>query len=126
MYSPKMKLTKAQEDILAGKQGATKAKLMECLVRYGDIFGADYLAPITHGEGHLVTSFGIKMLTPIYPMMDELIKAGLKVEDGFTADPRPMDFANVKASPLEKLVFKKFMYSNQESYEEQLRKVDRK
>lgn len=123
MYSPKMKLTKEQEDILAGKQGETKAKLMECLVRYGDIFGADYLSPITHGEGHLVTSFGIKMLTPIYPMMDELIKAGLKVPEGFTADPRPMDFANVKASPLEKLVFKKFMYSNQKSYEEQLRKV---
>ncbi len=123
MYEAKMKLTANQQDIMNGKEGETKAKMMECLVRYGDIFNADRLVPLTHKEGHLVTSFGIKMLTPIYPMMDRLIKAGLKAEEGFTADPRPMDFKNVKASPLEKLVFKKFMYSEQERYEEQLRKV---
>ena len=123
MYKAKMKLTTQQQDIMDGKDGETKAKMMECLVRYGDIFDADRLVPLTHKEGHLVTSFGIKMLTPIYPMMDQLIKAGLKAEEGFTADPRPMDFENVKASPLEKLVFEKFMYSEQEKYEEQLRKV---
>ncbi|MFA6624538.1 MAG: aconitase X [Bacilli bacterium] len=123
MYEAKMKLTAEQKNIMDGKEGETKAKMMECLVRYGDIFNADSLLPLTHKEGHLVTSFGIKMLTPIYPMMDQLIKAGLKAEEGFTADPRPMDFENVKASPLEKLVFKKFMYSEQEKYEEQLKKV---
>jgi predicted aconitase len=123
MYEPKMKLTTEQADILAGKEGETKAKMMECLVRYGDMFEAKRLVPITHGEGHLVTSFGIKMLTPVYPLMDELIASGCKVKDGFSVDPRPIDYKNVKCSPIERLVFDKFMYSKQDQYEEQLTKV---
>jgi hypothetical protein len=70
-----------------------------------------------------VTSFGITMLKPIYPLMDELIKAGLKAPEGFTVDPRPIDYANVKCNPIEKLVFDKFMYSKQESYEKQLQAI---
>jgi predicted aconitase len=123
MYKPLMELTPEQQDILSGKQGETKAKMMECLVRYGDIFHAKRLLPITHPEGHLVTSFGITMLKPIYPLMDELIKAGLKAPEGFTVDPRPIDYANVKCNPIEKLVFDKFMYSKQESYEKQLQAI---
>jgi predicted aconitase len=123
MYKPLMELTPEQQDILSGKQGETKAKMMECLVRYGDIFHAKRLLPITHQEGHLVTSFGITMLKPIYPLMDELIKAGLKAPEGFTVDPRPIDYANVKCNPIEKLVFDKFMYSKQKSYEKQLQAI---
>ena len=123
MYEPKMALTEEEKSILSGKEGATKAKMMECLVRYGDVFGAKRLAPITHAEGHLVTSFGIPMLGTVYTTMDELEKNGLKAEGGFTVDPRPYDFKNVKCNPLEKLVFSKIMYAKQESYEEQLRKA---
>lgn len=123
MYQPKMKLTEEQLDILNGKQGETKAKVMETIVRYGDMFEASELVPVTHGQGHLVTSFGLQLLTPVYRIMDELINAGLKVEDGFTMDPRPVDFANVKCDPLEKLIFKKILYGTQGSYEEQLRKL---
>ena len=123
MYEPKMKLTKEEKEILEGKQGETKAKMMECLVRYGDIFHAKRMVKVTHKKGHLVTSFGLQLLTPIYPLMDEIIKAGLKAEEGFTVDPRPLDYENVSAGPLEKLVFNHFMYSTQEHYEDQLRKV---
>jgi predicted aconitase len=123
MYQPKMELTPEQKDILEGKEGTTRAKMMECLVRYGDTFGAKKLVPLTHKEGHLVTSFGINMLTPVYPLMDELIASGCKAPNGFTVDPRPLDFKNVKCSPLEKLVFTKFMYGKQATYEEQLTKV---
>ena len=53
-----MKLTKEEKEILAGKQGETKAKIMKTLVEFGDVFGAEKLVPVTH-DGHLVTSFGI-------------------------------------------------------------------
>lgn len=123
MYQPKMKLTKEQEDILLGKQGKTKAKIIETLIRYGDIFDATELVPVTHGRGHLVTSFGLGVLKPVYRIFDELIDAGLKVDEGFTVDPRPLDYKNVKANLIEKFVFNKFMYGKQKAYEAQLTKV---
>src|SRR5574344_1298207 len=123
MYEPKMKLTKEQLDILNGKEGETKAKIMETIVRYGDIFDAPKLVKVTHGEGHLVTSFGLSLLKPVYRVMDVIIKANLKVKDGFTMDPRPLDFENVPYSPIDKLINKKILYGAQDRYEEQLKKV---
>ena len=119
----KMKLTDEQLGILNGERGETLAKVMRTLVLFGDVFGAEKLVPVTHKQGHLVTSFGIGLLKPLFRTMDELIEAGLKAEGGFTVDPRPIDYANVKCDLLEKLVFNKFMYSQQARYEEQLSKV---
>lgn len=123
MYQAKMKLNQEEQDILAGKQDKTMAKMMEVLVRYGDAFGADCLVPVTHKKAHFVTSFGLGLLKGVYPLMDELIAAGCKVEGGFSMDPRPLDYKNVKCDPLEKLVFNNFMYNKQKVYEEQLQKI---
>lgn len=123
MYQAKMKLNQEEQDILAGKQGKTMAKMMEVLVRYGDAFGADCLVPVTHKKAHFVTSFGLGLLKGVYPLMDELIAVGCKVEGGFSMDPRPLDYKNVKCDPLEKLVFNNFMYNKQKVYEEQLQKI---
>lgn len=123
MYQAKMKLNQEEQDILAGKQGKTMAKMMEVLVRYGDAFGADCLVSVTHKKAHFVTSFGLGLLKGVYPLMDELIAAGCKVEGGFSMDPRPLDYKNVKCDPLEKLVFNNFMYNKQKVYEEQLQKI---
>ena len=123
MYQAKMKLNQEEQDILAGKQGKTMAKMMEVLVRYGDAFGADCLVPVTHKKAHFVTSFGLGLLKGVYPLMDELIAAGCKVGGGFSMDPRPLDYKNVKCDPLEKLVFNNFMYNKQKVYEEQLQKI---
>ena len=95
-----MKLTDEEKDILAGKKGETYAKMMEVLVRYGDAFGATHLAPLTYKKAHFVTSFGLSLLKPVYPLMDELIQAGCKVQEGFTMDPRPLDYKNVSCSPI--------------------------
>ena len=35
-----MKLTAEQEAMLAGERGETMAKVLETLVRYGDLYGA--------------------------------------------------------------------------------------
>ena len=59
MYQYKMKLTDEQKAILEGKEGEVKAKVMETIVRYGDMFEATELVKVTHGQGHLVTSFGL-------------------------------------------------------------------
>lgn len=123
MYEAKMKLTDEQLSILKGEKGEVMAKMMETVVRFGDIFGAGRLIPVTHKQGHLVTSFGIGLLKPLFSTMDRLIEAGVEAEGGFSVDPRPLDYDNVRCSLLEKLVFNKILYSKQKMYEQQLAKV---
>lgn len=123
MYEPKMELTAEQRDILEGKQGPTMAKIMETVVMFGDIFGAPRLIKVTHDDGHLVTSFGIKLLKPLFSTMEQINESGIKTKGNFTVDPRPIDYENVKCNLLEKLVFSKVMYAKQKMYEEQLTKA---
>jgi len=123
MYDYKMKLTDEQLSILKGDKGEVMAQVMETIVRFGDIFGAEELIPVTHKDGHLVTSFGISMLKPLFRTMDTLIDAGIKTEGKFTMDPRPVDYKNVPCNLLDKIVYSLVLYSKQKSYEEQLEKV---
>ena len=117
-----MNLTKEQQDILDGKQGDVLAKVMQTLVRYGEVFGADAMVPVTSKYNHLVTSFGLKALAPVYELMDKLIESGNVSKQKFSADPRPLD-PNVPSSFLQNFVFKNFMYSKQEDYEKQLEQI---
>ncbi len=123
MYKPKMKLTKEEQAILNGKQGEVMQQIMETIVRFGDIFEAPRLVDVTHHEGHLVTSFGIGIIKPLFTTMDKLVNGGIKTKAKFTVDPRPLDYKNVKCNLLEKLVFNKILYSEQERYEKQLTAV---
>lgn len=118
----KMKLTEEQSAILGGSRGETMAKVMETLVRYGELFGADEMVAVTSKYNHLVTSFGLKALAPVYALMDQLIDAKAVSAQKFSADPRPLD-KNVPSSLIQDLVFKKFMYSKQDFYEGQLEKL---
>ena len=115
-------LTAEETAILEGGQGETMRKALESIIKYGQTFGATSLVPIDHPV-HLVTSFGVPMLKPVYSLMDQLISAELKTHHPFTVDPRPMDFTNVSCSFLEKFVFRKIMYGAQETYEKQLEQV---
>ena len=65
-----MILTDEQKAILEGSKGDTMARVMESVVRYGDLFGAEKLVPVTSKYNHLVTSFGLKMIGPIYDLMN--------------------------------------------------------
>ncbi len=117
-----MKLTEPQEAILNGEKGETMAKVMETLVRYGELFGADEMVPVTSKYNHLVTSFGLKALTPVYELMDQLIETGAVSAQKFSADPRPVD-KNVPSNFLQNFVFNRFMYTKQDFYEGQLKKL---
>ena len=117
-----MQLTAEQQALLNGEKGEVMAKVMKTLVMYGETFGADKMVPVTSDKGHLVTSFGLKMMTPVFDLMDQLLNAGVVSKQKFSVDPKPFD-PNVPSDFLKNFVFKKFMYSKQDSYNEQLRKM---
>ena len=117
----KMVLTPDQQAILDGKKGETLAKVMKTLVMYGEIFGAERMVPVTSRNGHLVTSFGLGVMKPVYALMDQLIEAGALSGQPFSVDPRPLD-KNVPANFLQNIFFK-VMYSKQADYEQQLQKL---
>lgn len=118
----KMHLTPEEEEILNGGRGETMAKVMKTLVMYGDAFGATKMVPVTSKMGHLVTSFGLGVMQPVYDLMDQLIAGGALSSQKFSVDPKPLD-PNVPSSFLKNIVFKKFMYNMQDSYDAQLAKL---
>ena len=117
-----MTLTQEEQDILNGSKGEAMAKVMKTLVMYGDAFGAEKMVPVTSKMGHLVTSFGLGVMKPVYELMDKLIEGGALSTQKFSVDPKPLD-PNVPANFLQKVVFKKFMYNMQDSYDAQLSKL---
>ena len=117
-----MFLTDEQRAILNGSKGETIAKVWKTLVMYGDAFGADKMVPVTSTYNHLVTSFGLKMMKPVFDLMQQLIDAGAVSGQKFSVDPRPVD-KNVPANFLQNLIFNKIMYATQEMYEGQLNEL---
>lgn len=117
-----MILTKEQQAILDGEKGETLAKVMKTLVMYGEAFEAEKLVPITSKYNHLVTSFGLKVMSPVYDLMQTLLDAGVSSEQKFSVDPRPLD-KNVPANFLQNFVFNHFMYTKQDFYEGQLKEL---
>ena len=117
-----MLLNEEQQAILNGSKGETMAKVMKTMVKYGEIFGAEKMVPVTSKYNHLVTSFGLKAMTAVYELMDQLLEAGVTSGQKFTVDPRPID-KNVPANLLQKAIFNLAMYTKQEEYEEQLKKL---
>jgi len=78
--------------------------------------------PVTSEYNHLVTSFGLKMMKPVFDLMQQLIDAGAVSSQQFSVDPRPVD-KNVPANFLQNFIFNKIMYATQESYEKQLKEL---
>lgn len=117
-----MLLNEEQEKILNGEKGETLAKVMKTLVMYGEAFDANKMVKVTSDYNHLVTSFGLGVMKPVYELMDKLLEEGVKSAQKFTVDPRPLD-PNVPTTLLQKLVFKAFMYNKQDFYEDQLNRL---
>ncbi|HML68210.1 MAG TPA: aconitase X [Clostridia bacterium] len=113
-----MILTPEQQSMLSGDKGETMAKVMKTLVMYGETFGAEKMVPVSAGYGHLVTSFGLSVMKPVYALMEQFIESGVLSGQKFTADPRPLD-KKVPKNLLQDLFFH-VMYSKQEEYEKQL------
>ena len=114
-----MFLTDEQQAILNGSKGETQARVMKTLVMYGETFGADKMVPVTSEYNHLVTSFGLKMMGPVFELTQKLIDAGAISQQKFSVDPRPVD-KKVPANFLMNFIFNNIMYTKQASYEKQL------
>jgi predicted aconitase len=116
-----MELTTEEQAILDGAQGDSMRKALQSVVAYGAALGAQKLVDID-ANPHLVVSAGSSILKPYYEMLDELIADGVKTQNPFTTDPRPMDYDNVKCGLLQKIVFK-LMYAKQAEYEDKLSRL---
>ena len=117
-----MELNESLQAIQRGEQGELMQKILETLVLYGEAFDAKRMVPVTSKYGHTVISYGLKSLGAVMDLYDKILEANLPDGQKFTADPRPLD-KNVPSSLLEDLVFRKIMYTDQERFEEQLRKL---
>ena len=117
-----MQLNQELQAVLDGEKGATLQKVLKTMMRYGELFGADSMVKISSEYNHLVTSFGLKALGPVYNLLDRLISEAALSQQKFSVDPRPLD-PNVPSSFLQNFVFNKFMYSKQDQYEEQLARL---
>ena len=71
-----MILTPEQQAILNGSKGDVMTRVWKTLVMYGETFGAEKMVPVTSEHNHLVTSFGLKMMKPVFDLMQQLIDAG--------------------------------------------------
>ena len=116
-----MELTKEQQALLDGAKGETMAKVMKTLVQYGKVFGAEKMVPVTGEYGHLVLSFGLTFLGPVFDLYQKLIDEGCLSGQKFTCDPRPYD-KKVPQSPVQKAVAK-VVFGKQARYEKQLEKL---
>jgi predicted aconitase len=117
----KIQLTPEQSSMLNGDRGEAMAKVMKTLVMYGETFGAKRMLPVTSNYGHLVTSFGLSVMKPVYTLFQELIDGGALSSQPFSVDPRPLD-KNVPSNFIQNLFFK-VMYSKQKDYEMQLKEL---
>ncbi len=93
-----MTLTQEEQDILDGKDGEEKAKLMKILVAYGNAFGAEELVDLG-GAPHSNLFVGAQYMKSLIQMLDECAKVGLKSYAPYTVNPRPYDVYNVQNNP---------------------------
>jgi hypothetical protein len=90
-----MALTQEEQDILDGKDGEEKAKLMKILVAFGNTFGAEKLVELG-GAPHSNLYIGAAYLGSLIDMLEVCAEAGLKSYAPYTVNPRPYDVYNVQ------------------------------
>ncbi len=117
-----MELNERLQAIERGEEGELLQRILKTLVLYGEAFDAKRMVPVTSKYGHTVISYGLKALGAVMDLYDQILEAGIPEGQKFTADPKPLD-KNVPSNLLEDLVFKKFMYTDQDRFEAQLRKL---
>ena len=117
-----MELNERLQAIERGEEGELLQRILKTLVLYGEAFDAKRMVQVTSKYGHTVISYGLKALGAVMDLYDQILEAGIPEGQKFTADPKPLD-KNVPSNLLEDLVFKKFMYTDQDRFEAQLRKL---
>ncbi len=84
-----MELTKAEQEMLSGKQGRGTAKCMQLLVAMGEVCGAKKMVPIT--SGHIAGNYAV-MGDEGIGWIEELVKDGARMKVYTTKNPEMFDF----------------------------------
>lgn len=114
-----IKLTAEEKDLLRGKQGPARQKILETVVLYGEALGAERLVDIS-GNGHFVIPYALPGIAPSMEMLAELIDGGFKTRYSFTLDPKsPLDFENWYLTE-DQIRIMKEMYRHQEAYDKRM------
>jgi len=82
-----MHLDSEQESVLHGESGQALALALKTLIRYGEVFGARRLVPIS--RAHLVGSFGIVFFKGCFDVLERLADEGARFKVKTTVNPRP-------------------------------------
>ena len=89
-----MYLTREEEGILNGEQGAVPARLMRLLVRLGDIYGADKMIPV--GSVQVAGVSYKSICDPGTEFLEDMAAKGAKVKVLTYLNPAGMDLENWK------------------------------
>jgi predicted aconitase len=98
-----MTLTQEEQDILDGKDGDVKARVLKTIVMHGSAFGADKLVDLG-GNPHSAMFIGPSYIKPLIDVFNRCADAGLKSYKPYTINPRPFDLYNVETEPDEALM----------------------
>ena len=93
-----MTLTSEEQDIMDGKQGDAKAKVMKTVVAFGNAFGATHLVDLG-GAPHSSVFNAPPFMQSIIDVFNICADEGLKSYAPFTVNPRPFDLYNVQTQP---------------------------
>ena len=116
-----MLLNEELQAIQRGEQGEEMARVLNTLVMYGEAFGAERMVKITGEMGHAVIGTGSLTWTPVFDLMDRLIKGGALPKQSFTTDPRGIE-NRVPVGIADKLMFK-LIFSNQKRMEREWKQM---
>jgi hypothetical protein len=94
----KMTLTQEEQDILNGSKGPVMAKVLQSIVRHGELFGADRLADCG-GRPHSSLYTGGPWVSPVLEMFEEIADAGLKSFAPYTVNPMVIDLYTAGRDP---------------------------
>lgn len=94
----KMTLTSEEQAILNGSKGPVMAKVLETIVRHGELFGAKRLADCG-GKPHSSLYTGGPWVAPVLEMFEEIADAGLKAFAPYTVNPMVIDLYTVGRDP---------------------------
>lgn len=122
MIDHSMRLTAEEEQILAGEAGETLQKIMETLVRYGDVYGAECMISLD-GPIHFLTPVAPPFLKPLFNMLEKLTDEGIHTKLPFTVDPLAFDPENVPAAEAENNAFRMMYGTTQDHYSQLLTKL---
>jgi predicted aconitase len=101
--SPKMTLTREEQDILDGSQGPVMAKVLKTIVMHGELFGAERLADCG-GAPHSSLYTANPYIEPLLEIFEEIADAGLKTFAPYTVNPMGMDMYTVGQDPEKRLM----------------------